>query len=898
MKHKEPPAQPTLPPHLLLLLLRLTPHRWRDEMEGDLLEGYRMRLRLDGAWRARLWCWRQVCSFDVLRLRRSDRGRRQSSGRKRGIKMMINQFGRDIRYALRRSAKNPGFTALILLTLALGIGATTAVFSLVYGVLLKPLPYQEPERLAMVFRTVPRLGFTHSVASYPDFADWSEQAGSFKSLAAYGRSQMDYQAAQGAERWVGSRVTTGLFPLLGVEAEAGRTFLPEEDRPGAEAVILLSFGLWQSRFGGEADIVGRQLRLEGRPVTVVGVMPSEFGFPSADTAYWVPLRGDLRRMERDTNFLSVIGRLAPGVSVEQAQTEMTRLAAGIDATAAQANQDYGIFVESRHGFQVRNARTALLVFLGAVALVLLIACTNVANLMLVRGAQRQREVAVRAALGAGRGRLAAQVLTESALLSLMGAVLGVGLAAGLLKLLAAAAPSSLPRLDQLGLNPVVLSVSVLLSLACGIAFGAVPALIGSRSDVQKALREGIWSSGLGKLGSRLQPLFAVSQVALALVLTVGASLLLHSFMRLTWTDPGFESDNLLAARIAPPRPNAASRQLAMEAISKRQQFFQEVRLNTESLPGIQATALGYSMPFGWHSFSRSMTPMESPSEVRELNVGGNAVSGDYFRVMGIPMLRGRTFDQRDRLDGAPTIILNQSAANLFWPGQDPVGKQVDIGSGSLTASVVGLVSDVSTRSLGEDPQPFYFRSIQQAPWVDGLFLLCRLEDAVSLEVAAAAVRQAVWEMDASLPVTDVATAAQLIEVSVSAPRFRTLVLGSFGAVAVLLALVGIYGVIAQAAGQRTREIGIRMALGAGKGRIMKLVLSRGLLLTSIGIGAGLLGALALARFLEGMLFGLTPHDPLSYIVAVLALASASLLASYLPARRASGIDPLESLRCD
>ncbi len=887
------------------LILALTPSRWRGQIEGDLLEGYVAHHRSKGAWRARLWYWRQLFSVDVIRLRRmSLDGEVGRSARARVRRRGQDGFLQDVRYALRATRKSPAFSLVIVATLAIGIGANTAIFSIVSGVLLRPLPYDNPEELAMVFRTVPRFGFNRSTASYPDFADWRAGTTSFTSLAAYTYTNATYMGADGAERLDGYRVTADLMPLLGVPAMLGRTFIQEEDTPGAAPVIVLGYSTWHSRFGGDQDIVGRTITLDGEPVTVIGVMPADYRFPSG-TAFWTPLRGDPHRLERDSNFLSVIGRLAPGVTVDEAQAEMTTLAARIDREAPDANEGYGIFVEGRHAFVVRNARAALLVFLGAVALVLVVACANVANLMLSRGTTRRRELAVRRALGASPGRLTRQLLTESSVLAVAGGVLGVGVAAALLRILMSLRPGDLPRLSEVGIDPAALAFTAFLSIACGIAFGSAPALLGSKHDLGQSLKEGGQAAGIGRLGRRLQETFVVAQVALAIVLSIGAGLLVNSFARLTSMELGFDPTNVVAARVTLVRPEMEmspdrSEEEMMELMwawtQERARFFEELERRVAGIPGVQDVGLAYGLPFGGYSFSRVFVPegMDVPDDEKRPMARGNVIEGEYLRAMGIPLLRGRGFSATDRRDAPFVVVVNQAMADLYWPDQDPVGKRMRIGNSGPWTTVVGVAADVRQRSLAEELQPLYYRPLAQAAWPEGLFIVARAT--TSADELVSQIRQHVWALNPELPLTDVTTASDLVSRSVAEPRFRTLVLFTFGAFAVALALMGIYGVIAYAVAERSREIGVRMALGARRAIIMRMILGRGMRLTAIGITLGVAGALGLTRFLSGMLFGVTPYDAPTFVAAVIVLMAIAALACYVPARRAARVDPLTSLR--
>ena len=684
----------------------------------------------------------------------------------------------------------------------------------------------------------------------------------------------------------------------------GRSFGADDDRPGAAPVVVLSHRIWQSRFGGRTGIVGQDIALDGGSVTVVGVMPPGFAFPSSRADFWIPLRGDVTRMERDTNFLIVLGRLKSGISVEEAQTELEALAARIDAEAEQGNRGMGVFVESRHAFLVRNARTALLVFLGAVALVTLVACTNVANLMLSRSIARKRELALRRAIGATPGRLIRQALTESVLLAAGGGVLGLGLAALLLRMLVTIAPAGLPRLENVGLDPAVLAFTLMLSVGCGIAFGTAPALLGARADIGESLKER-GSVSLGRAGRRLQELMVVAQIAVAIVLSIGAGLLLTSFARLSSVKPGFDPTNVIGARVA-PRPaemdmgaaatEEAMQELAQAAARERGRFFDGLSERVAAIPGVSATGLAYSLPLGEHSFSRYVVPEGMDVEPgEEPTVAGNIISGDYLTALAIPLLGGRGFTPTDGPDSPPVAMVNRAMASLFWPGEDPIGKRIRIGDQQeVWTTVIGVVGDVRQSSLAREPEPMYYRPLAQAGWPVAMFVVVR--SGITSEEMAKQLRHQVGSLDPTIPLTDLTAIDDLVERTVAEPRFRTLILSTFGAFAVILTLVGIYGVTAYAVGERVREIGVRMALGARADRIVALVLGRGVRLALIGIGLGVAGALGFTRFLGGMLFGITPYHVPTFLATALFLLTVSALACLVPAQRAAMVDPLVALR--
>ncbi|MDX1395282.1 MAG: ABC transporter permease [Gemmatimonadota bacterium] len=906
------PRTPRLP---LAILRGLAAADHRDAIEGDLVEGYRRRAEAAGRRPARRWLWSQVFALDSLRLRASARARRpfrtgtpMSRSRDR-LAHRFDAFRRNLSWAIRSLRRRAAASAIIVATLAIAVGATTAIFTVVDRVLLRSLPYAEPDELAMVFRTVPRFGFDRSTASYPDFADWREQTTTFADLAAYGYVTRTRQADDGARRWVGYRFTANLLPLLGVPPAIGRGFSADDDRAGAPPVVLLSHRLFTERFGADPAVLDRTVTLDGQPTRVIGVMPEWYAFPGRSVEFWEPLRADAG-LERSFNFLTVIGRLAPGETVETAQAELASLAARIDSSAEDANEGYGIFVEDRHVFEVRNARTALWVFMGAVGLLLVVACANIANLQLSRTLGRRQEIGVRSALGAGQGRLATQLLTESLVLAAAGGALGVAVAAGLLDVLIALAPPGIPRIADIGLDLRVLGFAAGASIAAGIAFGVAPALWGARQDAAGLVRES-GGSGRSRWAIRLQRGFAAGQIAIAITLSIGAGLLLHSFRELTSVDPGFDPSGVLAARLpAPqvpdPEPPPNADQLSEEdlmaimmprleaAAAGRIAFFEALVDRISAVAGVESVAYAYDMPFGEAGFSRYAAPEGSDPAEEMPVVAGNLVSPAYFEAMRVPLRAGRSFDEGDA-SGAPDVaVVNEALAERFWPGQTPVGERLLIGEGRTPLEVVGVVANSRQRSL-EDPEPaIYYRPIAQASWPDEFFLVVRVTAAAG--DVAAVIRREVAAMDPSLPVTGIATAASMIDATIAAPRFRTLVLTTFGGIALFVAVLGVYGVISYTVSDRTREMGIRMALGAAKANILGLVLRNGAVMAVAGIVIGLAGALALTRFIESMLFGVGARDALTFGITVAVALGVTLLACLIPARRAARVDPVESLR--
>ena len=740
-----PPRVPRFP---LGLLLALAPTDRRDELEGDLREGFHRVQEADGRAVARRWLWSQLLAPEVTQLRAANRARRPFNDpgftvnryRERSI-ARLDAARRNLAWSWRSLQRRPGMSAIVIVTLAVAMGATTAIFTVVNRVLLQPLPYDSPGELAMVFRTVPRLGFERSTSSYPDFADWQAEARSFDDLAAYGYITRTRLVEDGARQWVGYRITSDLFPMLGVGPVVGRGFSPDDDRAGAAPVAILSYALFESRFGGDPTVLDQTVSLDGDPVRVIGVMPEGFGFPSQATEYWEPLRPDTR-MERSTNFLTVIGRLASGHTIQTAQAEVSQIAARIDAGAEDPNEGFGIFVEGRHVFEVRNARAALWVFSGAVVLLLLVACANVANLQLSRTLARRQEIGVRSALGAGQGRLASQLLMESLVLAAIGGVLGVAVAAALLRIFIALAPPGIPRIAEVGLDGWMLMFTATISLAAGVAFGVLPALWGARQNAGRLVREGGAGTGPSRLAVRIQRGFASGQIAIAIALSIGAGLLLHSFARLTSIDPGFDPSGVLAARVpAPPRPELEmppnADQLSRDemmmlmmpqiraAAAQRNLFFDELVGRVSRIDGVQQTALAYSMPFGASRFSRLLLPERAEQTEDMPTVDGNVVSPDYFQAMGIPLRSGRSFGDLD-VAGAPAVALvNEALAERFWPGESPVGQRLLVGDQRSPLEVVGIVGDSQQRSLDEARTPVYYVSAAQETWPEAFFLIVR-----------------------------------------------------------------------------------------------------------------------------------------------------------------------------
>ncbi|HVG22311.1 MAG TPA: ABC transporter permease [Blastocatellia bacterium] len=806
----------------------------------------------------------------------------------------------DLRYGIRMLAKKPAFTAVAVLALALGIGANTAIFSVVNTVLLKPLPFKDPDQLMMVWEDNTKLGFPKDTPAPANFVDWKDQNQVFDGMAAIATQTFNLTGVGEPEKLEGLRVSANFFPLLGVEPSLGRSFLPEEDLPQGERVVIISHGLWQRRFGSDASIIGRPLTLNGQSYTVVGVLSKDFRFPdpfqsaTEESAIWVPLAfSSEEASNRGGHYLFVYARTKPGVTQKQAQADMDTIAARLQQQYPDTNKSVGAVVTSLHEQVVGDIRPALLILLGAVCFVLLIACANVANLLLARAAARQKETAIRTALGASRPRLVGQFLTESLLLAGLGGIVGLLLAAIGMRVLVALMPATLSQAKDVNIDAKVLGFTLLVSLLTGVIFGLAPALQASRPDLNESLKEG----GKGTAGvarARLRGLLVISEVALALVLLIGAGLLINSFLRLRSVDAGFNAANLLTMKVVLPR-------LKYPDPVKRTAFYDEMLRRIQSLPGVQSAGVITNLPLTFRGNNAGVTiegrPEPAPDE-RPIVIT-RAISPDYFRTMNIPLLKGREFSPHDTPDAVGVVVIGETTARQFWPGEDAIGKRIKLGpfnSDEPWLSVVGVAKDVRQFELDIDPKPQVYFPYSQMTYT---FLAPRdlvvrtAGDPLSL---ASAVRGEVWAVDKDQPVSNISTMEQILSNSVARQRFNMLLLAIFAGVALLLAAVGIYGVISYSVTQRTHEIGIRMALGATSSDVLKLVVWQGLKLVSVGVVIGLSSAFVLTRLMQSLLFGVSATDPVTFASISAALVAVAMLASYIPARKATKVDPMVALR--
>ena len=794
----------------------------------------------------------------------------------------------DLRYGARMLARNPGFTAVAVLTLALGIGANTAIFSVVNAVLLRPLPYPDPDRVVRIEEHHEKFGRANLTGA--TFLDLREQNQAFSHTTAFRYFPYSLTGEGPPESVVGTRVAEGFFAVLRIGPLYGRAFQREEFHTGADQVVILSHGLWQRRYGSDSGIIGKTIALDSDPYVVLGVMPPRFQFP-VQTDLWLPMSRERTLPEnRRAHLFTVLGRLKPDRSVEQARTELDTLARRIEEENPNVDPGLSFSAVTLHERMVAPVRPALLVLLGAVSFLLLIACANVANLLLARAISREKELVIRASLGAGRLRLVRQLLTESVLLGLAGGALGLLLALWGVDLILSLSPGDMPRLDEVGIDWVVLGFTVLLSALTGVVFGLSPAVRAARMDLHPVLKQGgRTSAGMGP--DRLRSALVASEVAIALVLLIGAGLLARSFVGLLQVDPGYNANNVLTMFISlPDQKYPASRQQV--------EFYRQVLDRVQRLPGVVSAAVTNGLPT--RRFPSTIFEIEGRPNVRgewEPSADILAVSGAAFRTLEIPLLKGQGFTESDTVDAPVVLLVNETLARRYWPNQDPLGRRVtmlDWGD-PLPGRVVGVVGDVKMEGLDEPVAPaIYYSYTQFVDRVLGLYLLVRTtSDPLAL---AAAVREQVWAVDKDQPVSNIETMEQVVAGSVAQPRFIMMLLGTFAAVALLLSAVGIYGVISYSVSQRTHEIGIRMALGAQRRDIFRLVVGQGMKLTLIGVAVGLAGSFALTRFLQSLLFGVSATDPVTFAGVAALLAAVALLACYIPARRATKVDPMVALR--
>ena len=806
-------------------------------------------------------------------------------------------LGQDLRYGFRTLRKNPGFTAVAMLALALGIGANTAIFSVVNGVLLRPLGYPDPDRLVNIFESTSE--FTQASVAYPNYLDWRRGSRSFTDMGIYRGDDFNFTGSGEPEQVSGEYVSASLLPVLGVAPFLGRGFLPAEDRQGTACAVMLSYGFWKQRFAADPNILGKSLTLNAVSCAVAGVLPADFRFSAARV--YMPIEQmnsvELRTRENHPG-LRVLGRLKAGVTMKAAQAEMASLCNSLARQYPASNAGHGARVVQMKDDLVGYIRATLLLLVGAVGFVLIIACANVANLLLARSTARGREFAIRAALGADRGRVIRQLLTESVLLSLGGALIGLLIARWGTGLVLAAAPGSLPRSAEIGIDPYVLLFTLAVSIVTGVLFGLAPAFHSANANPQESLKEGARGAGGGR--HRVESVFVAVEVGLAIILLVGAGLMMQSIWRLLRVDPGFNTRNVLTAKFA-LSPKAMGSPAAIRLA------YQQLLERTAAIPGVQSAAITSVVPLGENDSEIPFWPGTGPQppEDRTTSAIFYIVTPDYPRVMQIPLRRGRFFTERDNTATGPVVVIDDVLAKRLFPGQDPVGRQFSLMILG-PVQIVGVVGHVKHWGLDADDSAkirdqVYFPVLQVpdkflSEAVTGLNLVLRTSPEPTSLVNA--VRTQVAGPTRDQPIYDARTMEQIISVSLAERRFTMLLLIIFAATALLLAAVGIYGVMSYAVTRRTHELGIRAALGASRHEIVRLVVRQGMTLAAIGMASGLLAAVVLTRLMAGLLYGVRPADPMTLAAVTLLLGGIALLACYIPARRATAVDPMVALRCE
>jgi len=816
---------------------------------------------------------------------------------------MLTAVVTDLRYAVRGFLKQPGFTAVAVLTLALGIGACTAIFSVVNGILLTPLPYQNPEQLVSIRVNSgidPDGGFYGT--SEPEYWDFGSLASSFAAVGAASGAEVTLGDSTGGRRVRLLRTTATTLPMLGVNPVIGRFFAPEEDQPGSTGAIVLSYGMWQSEFGGNPDVLGQTLTFDvlDQPLPIVGVMPSSFEFPDDTWEAWVPL--NLNREDpwaRNNHYLQVVARLAPGIGIQDAQNEMDLLAARStdDYPDYYPDPGYRIRLDGYHERITGNVATPLYVLLGAVGFVVLMTCVNVANLLLARGETRKREIAIRNAVGASGRRLTTQLITENILLAAIGGLAGFTVAVAFTRLLLALAPSGIPRLGQVGIDGVVLSFSLAVSLATGLAFGVLPALQAARSDIHEIMKDGGGSRGATRSSHTIRRVLVAIQVTLAVVLASGAGLMLRSVLNMYSVDTGFDVENVITFRLNP----SASEYNTGE---RRAAFYTGLLEEIRAAPGVTSASAVLALPMGSGSSNWSIL-----IEGQEAATIGDAPAArvqfctpKYFETLGLSLLRGRLFDEHDVADSPPVVVISETMARVHWPDEDPLGKRMKVWDSNWPwLEVVGVVKDVQHSSVSQDPRPWWYVPHAQGfatAYYSPRDMYLTVKSGTDPDMLMPTLRNVVGGYDSGVPISRVRTMEEVFAGAIDSERFITVLLTVFGLLALFLASVGVYGVISYAVTQRIHEIGLRMALGSPGGKVLAEIVRDGLIVSGIGIVIGLLGSVALSRSFETMVFGIAPTDPVTYAGVVVALLAAATGASLIPALRASRVDPMVALRVE
>jgi putative ABC transport system permease protein len=810
----------------------------------------------------------------------------------------MERFWQDVIYGVRVLFRNPGFTSVAVLTLALGIAINTAIFSVVNGVLLRPLPFRDPERTVVLWENNIKDGIERDDVSPANFLDWRERNSSFSAMAFVNPWSLDYLDGPEPETWQSAMVSEGFFDVLGATPIIGRTFTPEEYRSSKITVVVLTHGLWQRSFGGNPEVVGRKLRLDDNIVEVVGVLSPEFKlhlFDQEKTLYAPQFPDESMRRQRRATYLKVVARLRDGVSVDQARADMDSVAGALAAEYPQTNNGVGTTTVGLIEQLTGTVRPALLILLGAVGFVLLIACANVANLLLGRANERSREFAIRSALGANRSRIMRQLMTESLMLAALGCAVGLLLAIWSIDLIISLSPENIPRIEEVGIDVRTFVFALMMTGLSALIFGLAPALQLSKPNLNESLKEARASSTPAR--HRLRGALIVTEIALAMVLLAGAGLLVRSFISLLQTDPGFAAERIVGLQVfiwdRYPKPQ------------ERGVYVSEVLQRLRSVPGVQAAGVTTALPF----FESSMTtsapftiegePQPAPGD--EPTAFYTIADNEYFSALGVPLKSGRPFNQFDRAGSPLVVLINETMAQRFFRDQDPIGKKIvtrRLDRGQIVPAnfeIVGVVGDLRHEALDLEPRPEYFRPYEQSLIGSIIFTVRTDADPASIIPT---LKSRMWEVNSTQPIYSAEALEGLISDSLKVRRFSLVLLGSFAGLALVLALVGVYGVMSLATRQRKHEIGVRMALGAGTGDVLRLVMFEGFKLAAAGVALGLAGAFALTRLMSSLLYGVNPTDPLTLVVVVVLLGVAAMVACYVPARRATQVDPMSALRCE
>jgi len=802
----------------------------------------------------------------------------------------MQNFLADLRYGARRLLKSPGFSIIAVIALGLGIGANTAIFSLVDRVLIRPMPYADPDRLVTLWEDASYINFPRNTPSVANFEDWEKQNQVFSGLAG-SRDRAGSLTGDGQPEMVlGGAVTISLFEVLGVQPLLGRAFTEEDDRP-SENVIILSYGLWQSRYGGDPGVIGHSILMNDAKTTIIGVMPPGFTLPKRKTQFLSPAQFTPQMLNnRRQHLLSVVARLKPGVTLARAQSDMTQIARRLAEQYPDTNKQLGAVVVPLKDQIVGNTGTALLVLLAAAGSVLLIACANVANLLLAKAAAREREMAIRTAMGAARGRLIRQIVTESVLLAFAGGVLGLLLARLSMRVLVALIPTGLPGASELAIDGRLLAFTLGISLLTGIVFGIAPALATTSIEVSEKLKEG-GRAGLGGKRRRFRDALVVAEVALALILLVSAGLLLQTLRNLHAIDAGFNPDNILTMSTRLPSPKYADP-------SKRLAYFDAVVERVRGLPGVTNAGFTSNLPFTSQGYTSSFLIEGQPfAPATSQDALYREVTNDYLQTLRVRLLEGRLFGSEDRANSLPVVIINETFKKQYWPNESPLGKRIQTsGDNTPWQTVIGVVADVRERGLELDMKPAVYLPVVQLPfgWNNPHQLAIRTS--MDPHAIAKAAREAIWAVDRDQPIADVRTMQDIVDLEVANHKQQTALLGAFAALALVLASLGIYGVLSYAVTQRTREIGVRVALGASTGDVTRMVVGHGVALTALGIAIGTGTALAVTRSMAKLLVGVKAGDPAIYIAVAALLSTVALVACYVPAARAARVDAMVALR--